>query len=84
MIPCEQAATLGDTGDIILGSFDKGYLYAQKGGIKSATSIHVLFESDQNTFRFTMRLDGSPLLRSGITPFKGSDALSHFVKLDAR
>lgn len=80
----EQAATIGDTGDILLCAFDRGYIFSQKGGIASDMSIHVRFVYDESVFRFVVRLDGQPLLRTSITPFKSSLALSHFVKLDER
>ncbi len=83
IIPCEHCPTLGDLGDIILADFG-GYLLAQKGGIESAMSIHVKFDYDESVFRFVMRVDGQPALASAVTPFKGSDTLSHFVALAAR
>ena len=84
VLPCEQCQTLGDSGDIILGSFGRGYLFCQLGGIKMDTRIAVRFIYDESVFRFVLRIDGSPILSAGVTPFKGSDKLSHFVKLDDR
>lgn len=84
VIPIEQAAALGDQGDIIFGDFAGGYMLAEKGGIQSDMSIHVQFVYDESVFRFVMRLDGQPVRASALTPFKGSDTLSHFVVLDAR
>ncbi len=83
VIPSEHCPTLGDLGDIILADFG-GYLLAQKGGIESAMSIHVKFDYDESVFRFIMRVDGQPALSSAVTPYKGSDTLSHFVALAAR
>jgi HK97 family phage major capsid protein len=84
VMPIEQCQTVGTTGDIYLASFGKGYIYSQKGGIQSDMSIHVRFIYDESVFRFVLRIDGQPLMRSAITPYKGSNDLSHFVKLDAR
>ncbi len=84
VIPCEQCAALGDQGDIILADFSNGYILAEKGGIQADVSIHVSFLYDQSVFRFIMRVDGQPMLDKSVTPFKGSDALSHFVALAAR
>jgi HK97 family phage major capsid protein len=84
VIPCEQCAALGDKGDIILADFSNGYILAEKGGIQADVSIHVSFLYDQSVFRFIMRVDGQPMLSSAVTPYKGSDALGHFVTLDAR
>jgi len=84
VMPIEQCQTVGTTGDIYLASFGKGYIYSQKGGIQSDMSIHVRFVYDESVFRFVLRIDGQPLMRSAITPYKGTDDLSHFVKLNSR
>ncbi len=83
VIAIEQCSALGDVGDIIFGDFN-GYILAEKGGIESAMSIHVKFDYDESVFRFVMRVDGQPVRASSLTPYKGSDALSHFVALAAR
>ncbi|MFO7555296.1 MAG: phage major capsid protein [Desulfobacterales bacterium] len=86
IIPCEQCPTLGDAGDIILASFQDGYVIAEKGGIQTDVSIHVQFIQDESIFRFVYRWDGSPMLASPVTPFSGSasDTQSHFVALASR
>lgn len=83
-IAIEQAATLGDQGDIILANFKDGYLLAQKGGIKTDMSIHVRFIYDESVLRFVLRVDGQPLRSQPLTPFKGSNTQSHFITLDER
>jgi len=85
-IAIEQAATLGDAGDIILANFQNGYVLAEKGGIQADVSIHVRFIYDESVFRFVMRVDGQPVRASALTPYKGgaSDTQSHFVTLAAR
>jgi len=83
VVPIEHCATLGDTGDIMLCDFSK-YQAIDKGGMQSDVSIHVRFIFDEQVFRFTYRFDGEPVLGSAITPFKGTNTLSHFVKLDER
>jgi HK97 family phage major capsid protein len=83
VIAIEQCSALGDVGDIIFGDFN-GYIIAEKGGIESAMSIHVKFDYDESVFRFVLRCDGQPVRASSLTPYKGSDALSHFVTLAAR
>jgi HK97 family phage major capsid protein len=83
VIPIEQCAALGDKGDIIFADLG-GYIIAEKGGIQSDVSIHVNFVYDESVFRFVMRMDGQPERASALTPYKGSDTLSHFVTLDAR
>jgi HK97 family phage major capsid protein len=83
VIAIEQCSALGDVGDIIFADFN-GYILAEKGGIESAMSIHVKFDYDESVFRFVLRVDGQPVRASSLTPYKGSDALSHFVALAAR
>lgn len=80
----EQAATLGDAGDIILANFANGYIVAEKGGIKSDMSIHVQFIYDESVFRFVLRIDGQPVRATALTPAKGSNTQSHFITLEAR
>ena len=83
VVPIEQCAALGDTGDIMLCDFSK-YKMVDKGGMQSDVSIHVRFIYDESCFRYVLRIDGQPILSSAITPYKGTDTLSHFVKLNER
>ncbi len=76
-------SALGDVGDVILADMSS-YLMWTKGGVQTAQSIHVEFLTDQNVFRFIARADGSPVLASPITPFKGTATQSNFVTLGAR
>jgi HK97 family phage major capsid protein len=86
-IPCEYCATVGDAGDILAVSM-KGYAVGIKsgaaGGLKTAMSIHLKFDYNETAFRFIYEVDGQPWLASAITPAKGSNTLSTFVKLAAR
>jgi HK97 family phage major capsid protein len=84
VVPIEQCAALGTVGDIILADLSKGYILAEKGGIQSAMSIHVRFEYAESVFRFILRMDGQPVRASALTPYKGSETLSHFVALATR
>ncbi len=79
----EQCETLGTEGDIILADFSQ-YLFADKGGVSAAESIHVRFLYDETTFRFTYRCDGQPVYTAALTPFKGTDTTSPFVVLKVR
>jgi HK97 family phage major capsid protein len=83
IIPLEQCAALGTVGDIIFADF-QGYILATKGGIAADVSIHVRFLYDESVFRFVMRVDGQPVRASVLTPYKGSNTLSHFVGLATR
>lgn len=85
VIPIEQASALGDVGDIVLADMSK-YLIADKGGVQTASSMHVKFEYDEMAFRVTYRIDGQPLLNKPITPYKAGagNTLSSFVALADR
>lgn len=84
VIPIEQAAAIGDAGDIILADFSQ-YLLADKGGVQAASSMHVNFATDEMVYRFIYRVDGQPTWNAALTPFKGtSSTLSPFVTLGAR
>lgn len=83
VIPVEYCATLGDKGDIVLTDWSS-YLSIAKGGVETATSIHVKFIEDEVAFRFTYRINGQSEWNKPLTPFKGSNTLSAHVTLDAR
>ena len=71
VIPCEQCASLGTAGDIILADLSQ-YVMISKGNMQSASSIHVNFQTDQTAFRFVYRCDGQPMWDTYLTPYKGS------------
>lgn len=84
VIPVEQCSTLGTVGDIVLADLSQ-YVLIDKGGIQSASSIHVRFANDESVFRFVYRVDGQPIWHSKLTPFKGSsNTVSPFVTLATR
>jgi HK97 family phage major capsid protein len=84
VMPIEQASTLGDLGDICLVDLNQ-YLLLRKGGMKSASSIHVRFLNDETVFRFVLRTDGQPWWPAPLTPHSGSaNTLSPFVTLAER
>lgn len=86
IIFAEQSATPGTVGDI--GLFDFGqYRIIDKAGIQAASSMHVLFTTDEMAFRFVMRVNGQPLWKSALTPYKDastSQTVSPFVTVAAR
>ena len=82
IIETEVNPSLGSLGDILLADLSK-YQAIQKGGIESASSIHVKFTTDETAFRFVYRVDGAPMLNSALTPHKGSATQSHFIALAA-
>lgn len=83
VVPIEQCSAAGEVGDIILADIGQ-YLLIDKGGIKSASSIHVRFLYDENVFRFIYRADGKPIWTKPLTPYKGSATVSPFVTLAKR
>lgn len=83
VIPMEYAATLGTVGDITLMDLSQ-YGLIDKGGVRQAQSIHVAFTTDETAFRATYRVDGQPMWKSALTPFKGSDTQSPFISLATR
>jgi HK97 family phage major capsid protein len=83
VIETEYNPALGSLGDLLLVSPSQ-YALIQKGGIQSASSIHVQFVTDETAFRFVYRVDGEPAWNSALTPFNGSsDTVSPFVALSA-
>ncbi len=83
VVAVEYAETLGTQGDIALVDMSR-YRLIRKGGVQQASSIHVRFSQGENTYRAIYRVDGQPVPRSAITPFKGTATLSPFVILDTR
>lgn len=78
----EYSAALGTLGDILLIS-PSHYALINKGGVQSASSIHVAFTTAETAFRFIYRVDGAPYWNSPVTPYKGSYTVSPFVGLKA-
>ena len=83
VIEVEQAGSLGSVGDINFVDLSQ-YLLIDKGGINAATSIHVRFLYDESVFRFIYRVDGQPIWKTSLVPYKGANNLSSFVTLGAR
>lgn len=83
VIPVEYAATLGTPGDIVLADLSQYYL-ARRSGVQMDTSIHVQFLTDQQAFRWKLRLDGQPAWKKPLTPKNGTNTLSPFIALAAR
>jgi len=81
----EFSAKLGDAHDISLSDWSQ-YQVITKSGLKSAASAHVKFLEDEMTFRFTYRIDGQPLWKSTLTPYKGGSSFtqSPFIGLAER
>ena len=83
VIPHESCDTVGDQGDIILADLSE-YQMIEKGGMQSASSIHVAFVTDETLFRFVYRVCGQPKWNAPLTPKNSTLTQSPFVVLDAR
>lgn len=83
VVPVEHASTLGTVGDIMLVDLSQ-YLAIDKGGVQSASSMHVAFLTDQMCYRWTYRADGKAGWRTALTPANGSATQSPFVALATR
>lgn len=82
VIETEYNPYLGTLGDILLVSPSQ-YAIITKGGIQSASSIHVSFLTDETVFRFVYRVDGCPGWSSAVTAYDGTHTVSPFVALAA-
>ena len=80
----QHANTFSSQGDILL--VDLGYYQTitKAGGMQTATSMHLYFDSDLTAFRTTFRMDGQSKIAAPIAPAKGSASMSPFVQLGAR
>ena len=83
VITTEYSAGTGAPGDITLVDLSQ-YTLVDKGGVQSATSMHIAFLTDEMAFRITYRVDGKPMWYAPMTPFKGGSTLSPFVALATR
>lgn len=84
IVAIEQAATLGDLGDILLADMSD-YITIVKGGLKTAQSIHVAFDTAKTSFRFIRRVNGAPYTRSSLASRASSSFLtSPYITLAAR
>jgi HK97 family phage major capsid protein len=84
VITVEQSPKLGDVGDILLVDF-RDYIGIDKGGLQVDSSIHILFDTDQNKFRFRYRFNGTPYTVAPLTSAKNSSfTTSPYVTLAAR
>ncbi|MBM3187091.1 MAG: phage major capsid protein [Chloroflexi bacterium] len=83
VIAVEYCPTLGTQGDIILADWSQ-YGMSDRGSIRSESSIHVQFLTDQMAYRFIYEVDGQSLWNAPLTPAQGANQLSPFVTLQAR
>jgi HK97 family phage major capsid protein len=81
VVETEYNPSLSVAGDILLAAPSQ-YQMISKGGVKSASSIHVKFVTDETAFRFVYRVDGAPTWNDKVSSYyASSDYVSPFVGL---
>ncbi|MFC9821382.1 phage major capsid protein [Streptomyces erythrochromogenes] len=79
----EKVSTVGTAGDVNFVDFGY-YLIGDRQAMQMSTSSDYKFGNDKTAMRVIERVDGTPWLKSAITPRKGSNTLSPFVKVATR
>ena len=74
---------LGTEGDIVLIDPTQYAVAVKANGITQQTSIHFLFDTGEVLFKFYMRMDARPYWETSLTRYKGSNALSPILTLNA-
>ena len=82
VIRVEQAAALGQQGDIVLADMSQ-YLIGNRSS-RFDTSIHVFFQQGLNAYRWAIRNDGAPTWKAPLLPYNSTETKSPFVTLAAR
>ncbi len=80
VVEIEWCSTLGTSGDIILADMSQ-MVSASKGSMDTQNSMHFYFDTDQQAFRTTFRIDAQPWWATALTPYKGTATQSPFVVL---
>jgi len=75
---------LGDVGDIVFANLKYYYMIEKAAGVKSASSIHLNFDKELTSFRFSLRVDGKCPFKTPVTTEFGAHSMSGFVLLAAR
>jgi len=79
----EKVSSVGTAGDINFVDFGY-YLIGDRQAMQTATSTEFKFGADKTSVRVIERVDGTPWIKSAITPRKGGNTLSPFVKVATR
>lgn len=80
----EHASAFSSQSDVSLLDLSYYRSITSRGGIQTATSMHLYFDADATAFRTTFRVDGAPKLENPVTPPKSTTTRSPFVTLAAR
>jgi HK97 family phage major capsid protein len=84
IVTTEHAAAFSSQSDVSLLDLSYYRSITSRGGVQTATSMHLYFDADATAFRTTFRVDGGPKLENVITPPKSTNTRSPFVTLAAR
>lgn len=77
---CQAVGTIGDIAAVVPSE----YHMIDKGGPKQSTSVHLRFDYDEMALKVTYRVDGAPVWKDAVTPYKGANTRSPFVLLNTR
>jgi HK97 family phage major capsid protein len=80
----EHASAFSSQSDVSLLDLSYYRSITSRGGIQTASSMHLYFDADATAFRTTFRVDGAPKLENPVTPPKSTNTRSPFVTLAAR
>lgn len=80
----QHCQPVGTQGDLTLIDFSGYASFIHSSGTRFDSSIHLYFDFDISAFRWIVRIGGMPYLSTPVSPYKGSDTLSHFVQLATR
>ena len=83
VLPVEFCPVVGTEGDITLTDLST-YLSISKGGVQSASSMHVYFSTNEMAFRFIYRMDGRSWWLTALTPKSTGPTQSNIVTLETR
>ena len=75
---------LGDEGDLMLVDFSYYTTAIKNAGIRSDVSTHVYFNTDEQAYRFIMRVGGQCIYKTPVVTENGNFAMSGFVTLEDR
>jgi HK97 family phage major capsid protein len=80
----EYLPEIGSQNDLIFVDW-MGYKLIERQGINLQRSIHFLFDTSTECFKWTTRWNGLPRLKAPVARNKASNfSMSHFVRLEAR
>lgn len=80
----QHANSFSSQGDVLLVDLSYYQTITKAGGMQTATSMHLYFDSDLTAFRTTFRMDGQSKIAAPIAPAKGAATMSPFIQLGAR